>query len=219
MSIFMTDQIQRTQNWKTMVYAFFIGTLFIFGIPGSAVQGQMTEAAETTSDSEMSEIDRLLQQADIYVQQQEFAAGYDLYLRVLGIEPTNLHAREKIFEVINTYKTQLDTAQKQEDVEQVKLYYQRYRNSVRDFLQMLTTQLKRGIQKYGELVAAEKAGQNVTQEIVPSLQTVIQILEDLKIIYQEFPQAEEDAANTQKIVERLNQTIQKYEQELSQYQE
>lgn len=202
-----------------MVSTLLLGILLMAGIPANPVWGQIVDPTNEAPPAEVEQIEQLLRQADLYVEQQELAAGYDLYLRVLGLEPTNQHAREHIFEIINTYKDQLGTAQEEENVEQVKLYYQRYRNSVRDFLQMLTIHLKRGIQEYGELVTAQKAGQDVTQEIVRALRTLIQILEDLKTIYQEFPQTEDDTANTEKIVERLNQTIEKYKQELSLYPE
>jgi hypothetical protein len=174
-----------------------------------------TETVSTTASPGES-VEKLLKEADAYFERQEFAAGYDLYLRVLGLDPSNLHARERIYNIINTYKTLIDRAQKEGNNDQATLFSQKYRNSIRDLLQILTTQLKRRIQRYGELVEAQKNGEDVKENIIPALSHVIQILQDLKTIYEEFSQ---ENAEAEKIVERLSQSINKYEQELSFYQE
>lgn len=62
-----------------------------------------------------------------------------------------------------------------------------------------------------------KKGENVKKNIIPVLSDVIQILQNLKTIYEEFPQGEA-GAETEKVVARIGQTITKYEQELAYYQ-
>lgn len=160
-----------------------------------------------------------LKEADDYVEQGELSAGYDVYLRILALEPANEHARTKIFEILHEYKVTLSDAREQNDEQRTELYAQRYRIGVRDLLQLLTTRLKSGIERYGELVTALKSGEDVLQDIPPVLTTVIQILLDLTTIYADFPQNEEEVAGAQKIVERLKHTVTKYEQELELYQQ
>jgi tetratricopeptide (TPR) repeat protein len=185
---------------------------------GYSIQSGYAELeSETTTmtASQIEQIEKLLEEADNYFQLQEFAAGYELYLRVLGLNPSNQHARERIYEIINIYKTLIDTAQQEEDSDQAKLHYQKYRTIIRSLLQTLTNQLKRTIQKYGELVEIQKTGIDVKEEIIPVLSNIIQILQDLKTIYEDYPQGD---SGTEKMIERINKTIKKYEQELSQYQ-
>lgn len=158
-----------------------------------------------------------VKEADAYVEQGELMAAYDLYLRALGLEPGNAHARTKIFEILHEYKATLSAAREQNDEQRIQLYAQRYRIGVRDLLQLLTTRLKSGIGRYGELVTALKSGEDVLHDIPPVLTTVIQILLDLTTIYADFPQNEEEVAGAQKIVERLKHTVTKYEQELELY--
>ena len=109
----------------------------------------------------------------------------------------------------------MDTAQKEGDRDQAEQHYQKYRTIIRSLLQTLTYQLKRSIQKYGELVEAHETGIESRKEIIPVLGNIIQILRDLKTIYEEYPQGD---SGTEKMVERINKTIEKYEQERSQYQ-
>ena len=61
-------------------------------------------------------------------------------------------------------------------------------------------QLKQSIERYAELGSAVKAGEDVQQEISLVLTTIIQILRDLTTLYEDFPQSEAEAANTQRIV-------------------
>jgi tetratricopeptide (TPR) repeat protein len=182
------------------------------GIPFGYAQSETETTSKTASPVE--HVEELLNEADNYFQLQEFAAGYELYLRVLGLDPSNQYARNKIYEIITIYKTLMETAQKQGNSEQATLYYQKYRTIIRSFLQTLTNQLKRTIQSYGKLVETQKTGTDVKAEIIPALTNIIQILQDLKTIYEEYPQGD---SGTEKIVERIKQTIKKYEQELSQY--
>lgn len=174
--------------------------------------------AVTTPVATSVQVTTLLQEAEIYAQQEEFTAAYDLYLRVLGMEVGNTTAREAIFAILTTHKAQIADATDQEQPEQTTLLYQQYRNEVRDFLQLLTLQLKRTIQRYGELVALQKAGEDVKLQIVPILTSMIQILNDVKTVYQDFPQTDDTTGETQKVVERLNETIKKYKEELLSYQ-
>lgn len=217
MTLMKQFTIREPHVWILIACAAVVVVISVYG--AFSVSYAQPEPGESVEENISSDpVQELLQQADAYLEQQELAAAYDLYLRVLGVDPANQHAREKIFEIISTYKAQLEEAQQQDETEYTKLTYQKYRNSVRDFLQILTTQLKRWIREYGELVAVQKTGEDVTLDIVPALNTIIQILEDLKVIYQDFPQTEEDAVNSQKMVDRINQTINTYKQELLVYQ-
>lgn len=190
---------------------------FLLLAPSWEAQEQQ-EAAATPMAAESVQVASLLQEAEAYVTQGEITAAYDLYLRVLGVEVGNPTAREAIFAILTTHKTQLAEAGEQENTEQTTLLYQQYRNEVRDFLQLLTLQLKRAIQTYGDLVAAQKAGENIKIRILPVLTTMIQILHDVKTIYEDFPQTKDTTGETQKVVERLNDTIKKYKEELLSYQ-
>lgn len=203
--------IQRKLRW----IAFFLVMSILLGYGIQSGHAQLESETASTTASPAEQVKDLLGEADNYFQLQEFAAGYELYLRVLGLDPSNQHARKRIYEIINIYKTLLETAQKEEDSEQAKLYYQKYRTIIRSLLQTLTNQLKRTIQKYGELVETQKTGIDVNEEIIPILSNIIQILQDLKTIYEEYSQGD---SGTEKMIERINKTIKKYEQELSQYQ-
>jgi len=186
-----------------------------YGISLSHAQSQAETPPATAAHPE--EVEKLVKEADAYFQRQEFAASYDLYLRVLGLAPSHQPARDKIYAIINTYKTLEEAAQKTGNNDQARLYAQKYQNMIRDLLKMLTAQLKREIQRYGELIDAQKKGENVKKGIIPVLSNVIQILQNLKIIYEEFPQGDA-GTETEKVVERIGQTIKKYAQELAYYQ-
>jgi hypothetical protein len=208
------------KRYVNIIITLILGTGLILYTFRSEAQTSRSEA-QTSSESTSTtseQIDLWLQEADAYVQREEFTAGYDIYLRILGLDPVNTHARTKIFELLHNDQTQLATAREQQAVQEVQVISQRYRNNIRDLLQVLTAQLKQSIERYAELGSAEKAGEDVQQEISLVLTTIIQILRDLTTLYEDYPQSEAEAANTQKIVERLKLTITKYQQELEQYQ-
>ncbi len=172
--------------------------------------------AENSDQTE--QISGWIQEADEYMEQGELTAAYDVYLRVAGVEPANTHARTQIFAILREYKTRvLSASDQEEDARYRELHIQRYRLGVRDLLHVLTTQLKQHIERYGEQVAALKSGQDVVSEIPPLLVNIILILNDITAVYEEFSQSDADAAGTQKIVDRLKQTVAKYEQELDFY--
>jgi tetratricopeptide (TPR) repeat protein len=209
--ILFKQHIQRKSRW--IAFFLVVGLLFGYGIQSGHAQSENETVSATASPAE--QVEKLLKEADNYFQLQEFAAGYELYLQVLGLDPSNQQARGRIYEIINIYKTLMDTAQKEGESDQVELYYQKYRTIIRSLLQTLTNQLKRTIQKYGELVKTQKTGIDVSEEIIPILSNIIQILQDLKTVYEDYPQGD---SGTEKMVERINKTIKKYEQEFSQYQ-
>lgn len=203
--------IQRKPRW--IAFWLIVSLLLNYSIQSGYAQLESGTASTTAAPGE--QVEELLKEADNYFQLQEFTAGYELYLRVLGLAPSNQHARKRIYEIITIYKTLMDTAQDEGDRDQAELHYQKYRTIIRSLLQMLTNQLKRTIQKYGELVEAQKTGIDSREEIIPVLDNIIQILQDLKTIYEEYPQGD---SGTEKMVARINTTIKKYEQERSQYQ-
>lgn len=175
---------------------------------------QTNPEATPTAAPYTQEVAQLLQQADAHFDHQELTASYDLYLRVLTSDPGNPHAREKIYAIITIYRTLSEAAQKEGDQNQMTLQSQKYRNAVRDWLQILTTQLKRNIQRYGELVAAEKTGKDVKEDVIPVLTMLLQTLQDLKTVYAEFSRGD---AGAEKMSERIGESIKKYEQELARY--
>jgi len=195
-----------------LVMCIFWGLAVILLLSASAWAENETPVGQTKE-----QVAAWIAEADAYVAQGELMAGYDLYLRALGIESGNAHARTKIFEILHEYKATLSAVREQKDEQRIQLYAQCYRIGVRDLLQLLTTRLKSEIERYGELVTALKSGEDVLHDIPPVLTTVIQILLDLTTIYAEFPQNEEEVASAQKIVERLKHTVAKYEQELELY--
>jgi hypothetical protein len=207
---------------KTMLLAFSAGILkglCVCGVFLFAYPFLLHCYAQNNVDSrqQAEQIAAWIEEADSYAEQGELTVAYDLYLRILGLEPDNTHVRTKVFKILHEYKVTLSTAREQNDEQRIQLYAQRYRIGVRDLLQILTTRLKSGIEQYGELVTALKTGEDVLQDIPPVLTTVIQILLDLTTIYADFPQNEEEVAGAQKIVERLKHTVIKYEQELELY--
>lgn len=178
----------------------------------------LAEDAALTENAEQAEhISAWIQEADAYLAQEEFTAAYDIYLRVVGIDPTHLQARTQLLTILRAYQTQVAAAGQADDLQSREFHVQRYRLGVRDFLYVLTAQLKQFMERYGERVAALKSGQNVAREIPPLLTTILQILGDLTTVYAEFPQSGDDAAAAQKIIDRLKQTSAKYEQELEFY--
>lgn len=205
---------RQTRQWVAM--AGIVAGLVLWGISADITYSQSNSSA--TSPASPEQLKDLLQQAANYLQQQELTAAYDLYLRVLGIEAANETARENVFSIMTTYKTRLATAQQSQTTQQAELLYQQYRNCIREFLKLRTNQLKRELQRYGELMAKQKSGENVKPELIPTLTIVVQILQDIQTIYMDFPQAEDDTADTQKVVDRLKETITKYKEELLSYQ-
>lgn len=204
------------KHFKQRSSFLWLGLLLLLIISSSPSTGHAqteSETSSTTSDSS-EEIEQLLQTADTHFEKKEFTAAYDFYLRVLGSDPGNQHARENVYAIIKTYKTLMEAAQQAGDADQAALPQQKYRNFVRDFLKILTTQLKKKIQQYSELIAAEKTGEDVKEEIVPVLNHIIQILEDLKTVYKDFSQGD---SGTAKMSERIEQTLRKYKLELSRY--
>jgi hypothetical protein len=222
----MGEDMQRMKLFT--IWLIVMGSLMGSVLPvslGQSVSAQTTAESSTSTDEfgplpadVVQQVTALLQEADAHFQQQELGASYDLYLRVLGLDPLNQVAHEHLISILQTYKTTLAQAPQNAADDQIKRQYQQYRDSVRDFLQVLTTHLKRGIQRYGELVAPGKAGQTIKPEIFTVLQVIIQTLEALKQVYQDFPQGEQDAASTQKIIDRLSENIKKYKQEQLAYQ-
>jgi hypothetical protein len=196
-------------------FVWYLIWISIMSVSGSGVGYAQTnpEMAPTVA-AYTQEVAQWLQQADAHFDQQELTASYDLYLRVLTSDPGNQHAREKIYAIITTYKTLSETAQQEGKQNQMTLQSEKYRNAVRDLLQIRTIQLKRGLQQYGGLVAAEKNGKDVKEDVIPVLNMLLQILQDLKTVYAEFSRGD---AGAEKMSERIGESMKRYEQELARY--
>jgi len=77
-----------------------------------------------------SEIEQLLKQADTYFEKRWFLTpegtnAFDVYQKVLEIDPTNRHAREKLREMLRTYKTWGDSNYNKTNYSKAKTFYQR----------------------------------------------------------------------------------------------
>lgn len=169
---------------------------------------------ENSASTSSGQIAELLKQAEIHFQQQELSTSLALYLRVLNLIPHHETARAQVYEITTIYKTLAEISEQDGKNEQATLYYQNYRDAVRDILQLLTTQLESAIKHYGQLLQLEKQGQTIDDEVLPALDRIILILQDLSMMYEQFPR---DNVEAQKMHERLHLAIQKYEQERSMY--
>ena len=170
--------------------------------------GAQTDAASK------EQIAQLLEDADVHFQRQEFLAGYELYRRVLSLEPMHQFARKKIYEIAGIYKTLEEIALKERNEAQATLLHRQYRSIVRYLLKVLTSQLNRTLQIYSNYLAAEKQGNDVKEKMLPVLENLLTILQELKNVYEQFPREDSNAGQ---MVERLNEAILKYEKELTRY--
>ena len=84
--------------------AFFLVMSILLGYGIQSGHAQLESETASTTVSPAEQVKDLLGEADNYFQLQEFAAGYELYLRVLGLDPSNQHARKRIYEIIYIYK-------------------------------------------------------------------------------------------------------------------
>jgi len=77
-----------------------------------------------------SEIEQLLKQADTYFEKRWFLTpegtnAFDVYQEVLEIDPANRHAREKLHEMLRTYKAWGDSNYTKTNYPKAKTFYQR----------------------------------------------------------------------------------------------
>ncbi len=165
------------------------GYLLVFLIIAGLVGGNflnrssLSVNAETTSfeHPDFEEIKQLLEEAAAYT---DITEAYDLYRRVLELDPLNRDARKKIIEIVNAYKVRMDEAAQQENVEQAKQLYEQYRNIVRFLLlDILGVQLKHFTQKFRE----SEDHNHEKSVIILYLNNIIGILMDIKHIYEQYP--------------------------------
>lgn len=172
--------------------------------------------SDTKTPSRSEQVEQFLQEAEAYFEKQEFIASYELYRRVLSLDSTNEPARGKIYEIARIYQTLEKIARQEQDEEQAKLLYQQHRSIVRYLLSVLTQQLDLEFQTYSKLNLLKETGGDIKNDVIPVLQNLLKILRELKNIYEHFPR---EGSGTEKVIERLNDAIKKYEKELAHYQE
>ncbi len=90
---------------------------------------QEGENEAQSSDSLLT--DNLLKEGDVCFDQQQFTFpkennAYDIYKKVLKINPENRHAREKIYEMAKIYQSWGRNADKRKNYKAAKRFYQRY---------------------------------------------------------------------------------------------
>lgn len=94
----------------------------------------LSEEKEVSPESpEMpeSEIGQMLKKADVFFDERHFVMphnenAFNLYQAVLKADPGNIHAREKIREMMKIYEAWGKTAEKQKNYSRAKIFYQRY---------------------------------------------------------------------------------------------
>ncbi len=171
---------------------------------------------EAKKPERTEQIEALLQQAEEAFKKKEFIGAYEVYRRVLSLDSTNQHAREKVYEIARVYQAMENIAREEKNEEQAQVLYQQYRGIVRYLLSVLTKQLNVEFHTYSQLNLSKEAGDDIIEQIVPVLHNLIDILTELKTVYEQFPREE---AGTEPVIERLKNAILKYEQELADYQD
>ncbi len=97
-----------------------------------SVEGMVGWVPEAATDAVAdTTIQDLLAQADSYFQRQQFttpadANAYDIYRKVLHIQPDNVHAQKRIQQMARTYKIWAEHAKNSDDLEKATIFYQRY---------------------------------------------------------------------------------------------
>lgn len=193
------------------VQTFLLGGLLLICL----VWGAESEC-DAQSAPESEKVAQFLQEAQTSFDEQEFSAGLELYQRVLVLDPANQTAREKISEIVDIYKNLEEIARKEEELEKAELLHQQQRDITRYLLKILTSQLEASIQSYRAYKTAEKDGQEIKELISPVLENIINVLTELKNLYQGVSG---DKERTKQIVERIAKTLEHYEKELKYYNE
>ena len=197
----MRPQIQKS------IIGILLGFCFFWGI---------AKPCYAQSASEKETVEQYLEDAQASFDKQEFSASFELYQRILVLDPSNQIAREKISELAEMYKTLEELARKNEELEKAELLRQQQREITRYLLKTLTSQLESSTQSYRVYKTAEKDGQEVKKLIVPVLENIIGVLSDLKGLYENV---QEDKERTKQVVERIDKTLENYQRELKFYSE
>ncbi len=170
-------------------------------------------SAQTSSD--VARMDQLLQDAQSSFDKQEFSASFDLYQRVLALDPDNQIARKNIFEMAAIYKHLEEVARKYGEREKAQIFQQRQKDITRYLLKMFTLQLEISIKNYRTHKAVNETGEDMEEQIVLVLEKIIKALNDLKGLYKKEMTGDEERAKH--MIERIDKSLQVYERELTQY--
>jgi hypothetical protein len=170
---------------------------------------RLTRAA--TAAALPDHIQELLDNAEVLFQEQRYAESYKLYRSVLTSEPGNRQAIERVFDIARYYKDQ----QQEAEADGQPASAASYRKVVRFLLQLLTSRVEHTLQKYGNLTETDKHDPAQREEVVALLNTLVQSLEDIQRLYRDFRGQDSD---TRQILDRLERTINKYQQQRSRYQ-
>ncbi|MBD3323128.1 hypothetical protein GF339_01005 [candidate division KSB3 bacterium] len=186
--------------------------LLLMMLLSMVVEGKAEDGTAQPLEDRTQQIEQLAEEADAYFQQQEFLASYELYRSILLLDPTHELAQERIYEIADIYKTLAEMAKQDQNPEQSDILYHHYRDIVRDMLGLMTTRLKETLKIYNKL---KLDATTEDQERIVVLADIIDILRDLKTLYEDFPR---ENAETAQIVKKISATITKYEEELARYQ-
>ena len=166
------------------------------------------------ADPASDEVAALLKEAQVSFEKQEFIASYELYRKILTIDPLHQTAREKVYEIVTIYQTLEETARNANDHERADMFQRQHRTIVKETLNLFTLQLEQQLTTYSDLKAKAKQGEEIREQIMPELERIITILQQLKYIYVEFPR---EPAKAEKMVERIEKTLATYQHELDAY--
>ena len=84
------------------------------------------------------------------------------------------------------------------------MFQRQYRTIIKETLNVFTLQLEQQLTAYSELKAKAKQGEDIRAQIIPALEHIVTILEQLKYLYIEFPR---EPAKAEKMVERITKTL------------
>lgn len=208
----MMDFVHKTMAGTLLVrmllLIFFLLSAFLF----AALSPNLSQAQSETESS--SQIDQFLQEADRNFEQKNFRISYQFYRNVLALDPLHQYARERLYDIAKIYQTLENVALEQQNQEQATLFYQEYRTIIRYVLSLLTNQLQHFLEQYAEYTRLDAPDEETREKIVEALKNILLILPDIQAIYEQFPQ---DDANSAQMIDRIKQTIDKYQQEYTRY--
>lgn len=196
---------RRKTGWKSLMAWGAVWLLL------NMFSGMRGACADPASD----EVAALLKEAQASFEKQEFITSYELYRKILTIDPLHQAARERVYEIVTIYQTLEETARSANDSERADMFQRQHRTIIKETLNLFTLQLEQQLAAYSDLKAKAKQGEEIREQIVPELEGIITILQQLKYIYVEFPR---EPAKAEKMVERIEKTLTTYQHELAAYQ-
>lgn len=189
--------------------------VIVFVILGGGVA---TVMASTRSESE--QVEELLEKADTLFQDERYYDCYKICQDILAIEPFQQEARTTVFVIAVLYQQRQQHMHIQgggaATEKDSPLESQQYEEIVYYWFNFLTTQLEQLLQQYANFPQTSKVDTDRRQEFVALLASLVNTLRDTKKAYEQFGQTDDHSA--QERIERLQQAITHYEQELSYYQ-